>query len=240
MNAKAKIVLPVIVLLLAASALLFVIHKSHERKRDIKTMVKTKEGFAKQLTDSYSCYSSINGNEVKHGLYRTRLKNLYQDIIISEGCYIDGIKSGLWIERASFPNHEAFVFYVNDKPVTIKIFIKGKGISSCILENGEPFSGTFWCMRTGLDSQGGSDIRECHIATYKGGKIVKAQECDLYGNILKEGNSIAGKALSECLDEDELKILKDLNELWAKEQKETEQTKEFERKSVKNDAIPQK
>ena len=226
MNNKSKIVLLVIALLLLSSAFLLVSYIAYERKRDIniKNKVETTEKFAKQFTDSYSYYNSINGKEVKHGLYRTRLKNLYQDKIISEGCYVDGKKSGLWIKRASFPNHEAFLFYVNDEPVAEHIFIKGKEISSCTWKNGEPFNGTFWCMRTGLDSCGGSDIRECHIATYKDGKIIKTQECDLYGNILKEGNSISG-TLAECLYEDELKILKALNELWRKKQEEEKQTK---------------
>jgi hypothetical protein len=198
-----------ILIILSFVVIVFAFYYSfHSEKNQFHILLSKTETKFSTFMIQYSYYISSKGKEIKHGIYRVEdleYKTLTSNrCYIEEGCYINGKKSGLWIKIDPFYKYENHTFYIDDQIVMIDSFMNGKKISSAIFKNGTPFNGTIFDFLFNL-----SGLQFCELKTYVKGKVTKVQNCDFFGNILKEGDNIVRKNQTEWFDKDRSKLLND-------------------------------
>lgn len=123
--------------------------------------------------ETFSYYLDSNGDKVKHGLY-----SLYngKNGDESHGYYVNGKKEGLFIYKWKY--YTSVGFFSQDALTQLSFFnLTGEKVASCTIKNDQPYNGEIWDLVFGLKG-----IKWNKIASYKEGKLIKEEDCDLSGH----------------------------------------------------------
>ena len=144
-----------------------------------KKIRETSKTYTKNKKEVFSYYLDSKGEQVKHGLYSFIHSNEKDKIIFSERYvfYKEGNKEGMEVVKGQY---QTIIAFYNQGIVTDVSFFNNKGEkrTSCSMKNGKPYNGKIWSLALGARG-----IKWNKITTYKDGKCLKEEDCNLYGQI---------------------------------------------------------